>query len=222
MKKGVVTFIDVLGWKGIWNRYSDLNEPIHILKELIKTTREDIERLTTKAEKPFGTKIDVISVSDTIVLYSESSNIKLSVLHHSGVCILMMKKAFELGLFIRGAITYGSYSNIDEIFVGPAIDEVASWHEYADWVGVMVCPSVYLNLKSMEGFTEHEFLVEYDVPVKKGKVKTYAINWPEMYKRNMKETKCIHSVFVEYGTSLPEIYSKYENTLQFYQHIDKD
>ena len=77
MDKGAITFLDVLGWKGVWQRKRD---PSKTLKDIINETEQLLDK-TLKLEtiKGYenifkGLSAEVISISDTIALvtYGES------------------------------------------------------------------------------------------------------------------------------------------------------
>ncbi len=69
MREGAVTLLDVLGWKGIWQRRSDA---VSTLKELIDTSRIIKEILVDEGgeiESAFtGLEAAVTGISDTIAL----------------------------------------------------------------------------------------------------------------------------------------------------------
>ena len=75
MEKGVITLLDVLGWKGIWQRAPDA---IDRLTKILQSTNNINNHLFTsdkigKSEKPNifkGIKTDVVSISDTIAIVS--------------------------------------------------------------------------------------------------------------------------------------------------------
>ena len=80
-KKGIVTFLDVLGWKGLWQSNK---EAVNHLKELVRETRKHAnnivkaynEKELAKDVRYKAIKIKVLSISDTIVFLSETESIK--------------------------------------------------------------------------------------------------------------------------------------------------
>ncbi|MHB9296061.1 hypothetical protein PilKf_01815 [Pillotina sp. SPG140] len=147
-KQGVIAFLDFLGWKGIWLGdykkyvgssvdtfdYGSLNDLAELLKK-IKALFE--EKIAEKEKRKF------ISVSDTIAFFTECEKkdyynfLKL----YADICGQVLNLAAESGFALRGAITIGEYATLDNIMVGPGVDECASWHEQTDWLGVIFAPS---------------------------------------------------------------------------------
>lgn len=62
-------------------------------------------------------------------------------------------------------LTYGLFNSSGNILLGPAVDEVASWHEAANWIGVLHTPTAYLSTKDVR--ESKGILVDYTVPLKK-------------------------------------------------------
>lgn len=58
---------------------------------------------------------------------------------------IIIRESLLQGIPVRGATCYGPLSTNGNIMVGPAIDEVASWYESADWIGVFQTPSAFLR-----------------------------------------------------------------------------
>jgi hypothetical protein len=206
--KGAVTFIDVLGWKGIWQQtdfaietlFSLINETMEKAK-IISQEYSNIEELRGKEEI---TK--VISVSDTIVLFTSGpSNVVIEI--HAKICAWLLPYALELELPLRGAISYGEYSTKANIMVGYAVDEAASWHETTDWIGVVLTPSAQMKLNNQElvGVTSYE-----NIPFKNGtKNLQKCVDW------NFRDMDRLFDVISKKGPHTPEIAKKYLNTLDF-------
>ena len=173
MKDGAVTFLDILGWKGIWQRKTDA---INNLQALTKRAEKQVDNLLNK-EKFFKKKenvfkslsVEVKSISDTIAICTyggcdEALEFQ-SVISSSIIC-----ESLKLGIPVRGATCFGKFLIDGGIMVGPAIDEVASWYEAADWIGVIHTPSASFMKK--ETFLIENLVVDYDVLIKKtGKLK---------------------------------------------------
>ncbi|MBK5261044.1 MAG: hypothetical protein JJE17_00545 [Peptostreptococcaceae bacterium] len=215
---GAVTFLDVLGWKGIWQRRPD---SITTLLNIIDKAKICIEDIKKEHESQNGDysylknlEVEVISISDTIVLLTvglPETTLEL----HAKMCSKIIANALEEGILIRGAINYGPFERRENIFVGPAIDEVASWHEIADWIGVIQTPSAYFE--SINPCGDDFKMIEYDVPLKtKGKILTRCVNWTDDWIKKGKGVLELRDVFIRMGPILPAIYPKYRNTLDFY------
>lgn len=212
-KQGAVTFIDVLGWKGIWQRSKN---PIEWLEHILDNANNYIKQIK-EIEKGVWNDCDfeIISISDTIVMLTEYDNPQKSLEFHAAICSLLVKDCFKSGMFLRGAITYGRYHHKNNIFVGPAIDEVAEWHECANWIGVHLTPTANLLLKKVKDTTS---LVEYNVPLKSGRLHTKCVNWPRIiYSKDDMSNYIVYDAFAKSNSNTPGIYIKYENTIIFYE-----
>ena len=219
LSHGAVTFLDILGWKGIWQKRSDSIDTLMKIIESAKRSINDIkdEHKTLNGAYSYMNRLEseIVSISDTIVLVT-IGNIEAPLEFHSNMCSKIIAGALEDGMFIRGAINCGKFARRENIFVGPAIDEVAAWHELADWIGVIQTPSAYFNSINPCG---NEFkMVEYDVPLKtKGKILTRCIDWTLEWNQKGKNELDLKDAFVRMGPILPEIYPKFRHTLEFYQ-----
>ena len=144
IKNGVVTFLDVLGWKGIWQRQDNPIQILDGLRDKLQTIANQYSRGRIIAET------NVLSISDTIVLLTEiqeGENPTDALDLHGQLCAETLFYSLEQGIPLRGATGYGEFSvnAKNNIFVGKAIDETASWHEQADWIGVFMTPSAFYS-----------------------------------------------------------------------------
>ena len=149
--EGTVTFLDVLGWKGIWQKQHDA---LNILFEFIEGIKERAERVNynygEKEESMRGVETTVISVSDTIALFTPSheyADPRHALQIHGEICSFIIPESIKRGIPVRGATSFGRYSIKEAIMIGPAVDEAASWHEAHDFIGVILTPSANLKIK---------------------------------------------------------------------------
>ena len=101
------------------------SEALHLLKRLLK-------------------KWKIPTVGGTLALadnYLQKDYKNIVVLILDGMGKFILEETTQRCFAIRGAITYGEYSYKGNIMLGPGIDECASWHEKADWIGVSLSPS---------------------------------------------------------------------------------
>lgn len=221
LKKGAVTLLDVLGWKGVWQRKpTAVKELKAIIEQATNRALELVGEDKFKNLKEFkNLKVEVKSISDTIALITYGDCAKT--LRFQGILSsFLIAIALEKGFFLRGATCYGELYNEDNIFVGPAIDEVASWYESVNWIGVILTPSALWSLEEELNTSDINLYHEESVVVKQhGSFKTYCANWPNAYKwRNTENSdKNLKSAFIENGPVTPDIALKLSNTLQFYE-----
>ena len=160
--KGYLTFADILGWKGIWQKQNTSNGKIENIKKLL-SIKNELEKKFDKKE-PYEIKL----ISDTFVIYTRNAelNEKLSK-QLIGLCL-------EKELLIRGAISYGELYNKDMVYIGQAVDEAASWYEKGEEIGIFYTSSARLQIKEENKKFD---LLDEEVYVKSGKLKTLFINW---------------------------------------------
>lgn len=109
---GAVTFLDVLGWKGIWQR---MDEPIKILQRIISTCDKVAKRESrgdAMRMPDYSMETIIRSISDTIVLFSavpeDRAHIALDL--HGAICANAVRSSIMECLPIRGATSFGEYS----------------------------------------------------------------------------------------------------------------
>lgn len=202
MSAGTVTFLDVLGWKGIWLRRDSL-EVVGQLRKLV----ESAKRLSRGADKT-----QVLSISDTIVLLTVGDEAK-GVDLHGRVTAELVCESIDCGLPLRGATSVGEFF-VDEpsILVGSAVDEAASWHEAVDWIGVVQTTAAFLVHDGTPGAWKMA-----TAPVKVGGPWNLpCADWPSEWRRTGRTKKDLHECFSEMGPFDPTIAAKYKHTLAFY------
>ena len=211
-KTGAVTFLDVLGWKGMWLLHEN---PIPALLKVVERTREEATKISkqyaeTKEFRGIENITEVISISDTIAIFSEGET-ELTIELQAKICSWLLEHALsEEKIPLRGAISYGSYSKLDNVMQGRAVDEAASWYEFVDWIGVVLTPSAHLKISQKKSITE--CITHYEkIPFKKSVPNlNTCVDWN--FNAKMKK---LEEIVVEMGVLTPEIAPKYLNTLAF-------
>lgn len=232
--RGAVTFLDVLGWKGIWRdeKNDDTGENAkdrlsRFIKEIEKQAKEivlkysfnkledktlevDQQYSLNKLERGKNFEVELLRISDTIVFFT-SGSAQDAISIHCELCAWTLNNALKKGFPLRGAIGYGVYDHDESIMIGPAVDEAASWHESTDWIGVVLSPSVYFELERKLP----KCAVEYSkIPYKKGvKGTNWCVDWN--YGNAENNYKEICAAFSNRGPHMQEVAPKYLNTLDF-------
>jgi tetratricopeptide repeat family protein len=192
---GFLTFADILGWKGIWQKQNSDNGKIKNIKKLLSIRNRLNE--TSLEDQSF---YDVNLISDTFVIYTRNSILS------NQLSKKLIEFCLEEGLLIRGATSYGECYNKDMVYVGQAVDEAASWHEKGEEIGIFYTSSAKLNIKLNDVELEKYFLINGEVITKNGKIKTYFINWyNKTTEKNFYEIMKKEIIY-------PEISLKYFNT----------
>jgi hypothetical protein len=207
-ENGAVTFLDVLGWKGIWQKNNAAIESLHsLVNETVKKANEITDEYIDSPELRGKSNItSVLSISDTIAIFS-SAPPEIAIEIHAKICSWLLEYALSQEMPLRGAISYGEYSIKDNIMLGYAVDESASWHETIDWIGVILTPSAKFQIDSHQ----IQNVVKYHhIPFKKTmKNLDLCIQWKYADKEELKR------IIQKKGPHIPEIASKYLNTLLF-------
>jgi len=246
-REGAIAFLDILGFKGIWTKMPP-EQIIKIIKgiiaELLKSTK-----IVSNEKKHYG-NLDVTVISDTIIIEFMGETYKTTIF----IAEVIQRIFFPFlakKLPIRGAVTFGTYYRSGNIYVGPAIDDVAEWYNKANWMGVILTPSATMSLEA--GYcdinfetlqkTLNKFWIKYPIPLKKflnkkNNITLYALNWPNhliFVKKGLEKSSpkiknkssfsIILQILSEQGNVGPSICDKYDNTICFVRkclEIDDD
>lgn len=214
MATGAVTFLDVLGWRGIWAR-EQASDPVERLRTLLRKAQSTAEAASQRGGLR-GVTTEVKSISDTIVLQTAGAATDALSLH-AEVCAALVALSIEQRLPLRGATAYGEFlpgvDPHDTIVVGPAVDEAASWHEATDWIGVVLTPSAALAAARDKGVGNK--WVTYDaIPVKRGRMLgLHCLDWRPAW---VGGADALHDAFSQMGPLIVEVAPKYLNTLSFF------
>lgn len=191
-RTGYLTFADILGWKGIWQREQGEDNELKFINKLI-----DIKNILSKMKD-----VEVNLISDTFVIAS------LNLKSHNKACKMLIEECLREELAIRGATSYGTYYKKSMVYIGQNVDEAASWHEQGEELGIFFTHSARLKvLENPDIIIENINLLKGEVITKFGKMNTYYINWYHN-KENLNNFYNIMKKTIIY----PEISQKYLNT----------
>ncbi len=212
LQNGAITFMDFLGWKGLWQ--SNNRNHLETVSELIRNIEKKVQELTYNVFE-YSNNLELsklISISDTIAIFTPKlakyDEVELLELH-AQIAKYILEECVDKGYPIRGAIAFGEYNTKNNIMIGPGIDECASWHETCNWIGVHLTPSAELLIKS-NGQNQSNIIVrEEKIPIKSGFPNvSYCIKWGIDKAKFMELTRNVKAL-------LPEISGKYMNTYTF-------
>jgi len=215
MQEGAITLLDVLGWKGIWQRKSDA---LQALMDLIETAQKTSNTVVGEEAIFSGLVPTVESISDTIAITTFGPS-DITLAFHAGLSGRLVGDSLLREIPVRGATSYGHLVKKGNIMVGPAVDEVAAWYECSDMIGVFQTPSALLSNISTKYRT---FYIDYNVPIKQyGKMQTRCSNWLSRWKVQELSIIDLKDTFKKMGPITPSIYSKFKNTIDFYEEAYK-
>lgn len=223
--RGAVAMLDVLGLRAQTNPEFLKLLYYHTYGEKGYLERRDRGVITPvsadgkvrKARKgPLPPKTGAHTFQDSLVVYASGKPPYHRLVEH-----LMhrlydpFRDALQDGVLFRGVVSVGTYYVVGDIIAGPAFYETISWHEKPDWAGVCLTPSAMYSFQQ----ARHEgaslgTTFRYPVPLKGGgTLDTWALAWPRNFDRGD-----LVSIFSEMNI-IPEVESKYRNTLAFYDAV---
>ena len=215
VERGAVTFLDVLGWKGIWQQNESAIEGLYSLVQWTNKTAEKISQEYCNIPELRGKSeiTKVLSISDTIVLFT-AGPYKTAIEIQARICSELLPYALGQELPLRGAISYGEYSVRDNIMLGYAVDEAASWHETTDWIGVILTPSAQMRFQQDNCMS----IARYDcIPFKRAeRTLNMCVDW------SFSDRNRLDAVITKKGPHTPEIAPKYLNTLAYLNRSHTD
>jgi hypothetical protein len=241
VRTGVVAFLDALGTKGLGVN-GDIGSILKARRNIRSTAQLHLEgpppvfvgpylplgilllvahylNMAQKGASVAGAK--VVLFSDTYVLTAWGPDEPRKLLPwFSGVISQVVKHAaVEQGVFLRGAVSIGSFVQAPDGLFGPAVTDAAYWYEEADWIGVILTPSAkYGYDRNLVDSLPVDDLVNYLVPLHDEKtIETWAVAWPG------RDPKTRTSLLDKFSANpvLPRDESKYRNTLQFVDYVSK-
>lgn len=183
------------------------------LKEVIRDELVILEKSKADIHEFFSTfdiEFSLDLISDTFVITSRPKSIKYHMVDetldfHLKIARQVVIECLKKKLLVRGATSYGDFQKQESVFIGPAIDESASWHEQGEEIGIFLTPSAYMNFLDFR----RKGLVELRSPkLKKNTFETLFINWRE-------EEARFQSICKSESPLIPEIAPKYLNTLNY-------
>jgi hypothetical protein len=213
MKKGAVTLLDVLGWKGIWQRKPDAMEALKNILNLVK----ELQEIAVRQQQKFrGLKPKIWGLSDTIVLTTHGEPDAVLPFHIE-MTGMLLSFCLTDEMPIRGAIGFGQFSSMDNMLVGPAVDEVASWYEAVEWMGAILTPTASFYYRE-EGYPADDVL-EYVVPLTKGRRHTMkCVDWFSAIKD---EKDLLQGFLATTSVLTPDVAPKYLNTVEFFKYTQR-
>ena len=110
-RRGVVTMLDVLGWKGIYNR---LEQPLQTLRGLVDNLQDAASNWSLRGYSDDGTPLDgtlVRSISDTIAIFNQVSlsDLQPTIELHGLLCAEAIRWSLLSEIPVRGATSIGDF-----------------------------------------------------------------------------------------------------------------
>lgn len=218
---GCIAMFDVLGWKAI-----QAAKPNALEEYLAFATAIKRWLLHDRRDQPnFVIRTDLHIVSDAIFLYAACTQSEMSQCLNQFAEIarkIIVDGIIDYGFFIRGAISSGNFQlNLGSaVFVGDALDDVATQYENGNWIGCHLSPELSCLGISSNGLKD--FWVRYnDCPLKNtSPTGIYVVDFLKELQDEDKERiiNALSAERVRHGNT-PRFSEKYENTLQFIENV---
>ena len=234
MHNGAVVIMDVLGFKGIWQRYGS-RTVLEAMRDL-ETMVTAAGRLTDEREGEvwnFGCQptYRFRFMSDTLFVGCWlQGKITSGVSPHVAtaaslflVCRLtsrLLAVATGIGFPFRGCIAAGEFDVLRNFVVGPAVDEAAEWADEADGAFVWLRPDA-VELYKMFGpiRAKRHIVYPYEVPIKKAApIRTAVVN-PRGDERRPNSKRDLARLLEYFDERKPGVSSKLKNTREFFDHV---
>jgi hypothetical protein len=209
-----VAHLDILGMSSIVTKNAD--DAWCLLSDLVavrdQTNEYAIEFLDDGKIIPFSEIIQMVTFSDTIVLFTKSdSDLELRCM------IILITEMFHKAMCrcvpVRVGLSFGKfYFNLDKsMYAGPALIEAYHVGEAAQWLGIVFSESVQdkaTALNIMSGSSK--VVVEWVVPLKNGSKTYFVVNWPAVFANDFK---------VEIPLSVAQFYQAFEETFGVFENL---
>jgi hypothetical protein len=232
MKTGAIAFLDILGFKGIWQHRPE-QEILDMLLAVPELVKQTYKAPPPDKGWPAVGEPGVTILSDTVIITFESEHPQTLLLMCT-IISAILHHFLKHNIFARGAIGWGRYTQNGPVFLGPAVDDVAMWYEAANWIGVITTPRTNYMIDRL-GNRQFEAngkkvdpFIKYDVPLKSGKpILLNVFNWPGLMQTayvgegagNFRQT--MTGVFSVQDSIDASVHEKYEQTLKFIDHALK-
>jgi len=232
---GIVAMIDALGIKNL--TISDSQSFIEDLNKVVEHLNVKKKRVQEVAkELGVNSTPELIIFGDTLLfawdISSDANPYRFLPLWAEWIRSSILA-GIGHNLLFRGAFTIGEYiidfdhENNKTVLVGPAIADVASWYEEADWIGIIATPTCNNHISAIESKVSNieAWFVKYDVPIKKGILKdNWVVSWPAQMLINSNAKEIEESISFYYDLirqyTIPKgTESKYFNTEIFLKHF---
>ena len=213
-----VAHLDILGMSTIVEK--DLDEAWGLLSDLVavkdKASKKSIEFIDTKEIVNLWEKIQIVTFSDTIILFTKSNTAS-----ELQSIIILLSEIFHKAMYncvpIRAGLSLGKfYFNIEKsMYAGPALIEAYRVGEASQWLGISLGESIYNDAKNIEMKSgDKNIVVNWDIPLKDKTKNGYVINWPAIFS---------HDFTVKLPITTSQFYQGFERTFGSFESLpEKD
>lgn len=228
-KKRYVAFIDILGFKSIFNYLrsaDDLGDQMSIILQSSIRSALSGKTVDVDDESNFSdiTNIKVYQFSDAIVLYSEDDND--DTLKDFVVTLnLLFAQSITRGFPLRGALTCGDLYVKGSIVVGEPFIRAYQLEERQEWAGLIV--DCDINPQMLSRLKSEKLIVNHKVTLKDCKNSKHlitedhlVINWPQYCGSRISSNEEFKRKFSRFSGEPQKSghINKRERTLEFFEN----
>ena len=222
MKKGAITFLDVIGWKKIWERMDNPTERLIRLNGFATAIGDKVRNGRFQRLSEHGLSPNIQGLSDMIVIWTFSENPLYALELHAEIATMLIVDSMIAQIPLRGATAYGEFYVAQDynIMVGAAVDDAAEWYDSFRMIGVVQTPSADEQLSNLL-FKRPHLLVDYSIPKKtNGSVMANCINWPHRWQLSPKRREDLELLLCAMEQLAKEDDKRiYRNTIEFYDYV---
>jgi len=242
--KKFVAFLDILGFKELVknNSHSYLVEKFKkfLFLNQYGLSNGKINSNATNQDELFNTdisKVNLISISDSIVLYTDDNTID-DFLHIIDAVSTLLNIGIKNGFPLRGELSSGYFSAIlkenksldfdysNQILLGKALVEAYTIESKQEWAGCIISDKCFQifeekvdNLK-LKYYKNNYKIINYNVPIKGTNTEQYVVNWVKDSTINNNQVK---EAFQKHNKIINDnVKTKIKNTLDFFNYIYKN
>jgi len=231
-KTGYVAHFDMLGCRNAfkysdWNAWEALKCLYSLQRNIIQRGQQETTIIESTGERIYiSDHVRVICFSDTIIIYTEKTEFEDLLSLFVTASTIFIGSLVKAGIPLRGGVARGDFyvDNTKNLYCGVPFIKAYDAGETAQWLGIVIDSETVTEAKNPP--KEIPYFVEWDVPVKNGKVeKKVVVNWPFIchYRKRVnfpKSAKELYErgsyiLFGPYENLNNEVKRKYENTQAF-------
>jgi hypothetical protein len=236
LRLGVIAFLDVLGFKGIWSREN--TRLVLDTMRRIKRRGRDLQGFdhggSIVSDDGFDHRVKCISDTVIVVVAPRGRGCTDRMMYKAmfsatWIAASIMAEALDgdIPLLFRGCLGAGLMKMEGDFLIGPAIDETASLYEEADGPFLWMSPSALaVNDEYADTFSERiepTLMIRYAVPLKRGKrIETLVHSYFGVRRHAEYRYKIRAQIDKAFGPKpLPQqLHAKYSNTKAFLGRVE--
>jgi len=233
LQLGCVAFLDILGFKGIWNREKAgaVLDKMRQIKRTGKGLQGSDRSGVLVSDDGFDHRVKCVSDTILVSVVPRGRRCKERMLYKAmfstaWIAGWIIREALDgaMPLLLRGCMSVGWLRLEGDFMIGPAVDDAAGLFEEADGPFFWMSPTALtLNDEFAETFhdrIEPGLMVRYPVPLKRGKIETLVHTYFGVRSKHWPQTRLrIKNAF---GENLDRrVRKKLANADAFLDHIEE-